>query len=174
MNLRKTLACGSLLAGLLACQNTSESTSSSEKSTLTLTFKGKTKTYNDASISEGKLGSIESIGITAGSDGSDYLSLTAYGSQAGTYPYKQDINNYTQVSQVEYKTAGTVFNNYFAQICPDRSGYRSTKGEIKILEYEAGKHAKGTFSGALIDANGDEQCHPDSASFSGEFDITID
>jgi hypothetical protein len=173
MNVKETLACGSLLL-LLACQNTSESTSTSGKSTLTLTFEGKTKTYNDASISVGKLGSIESIGITAGSDGSDYLSLTAYGSQAGTYPYKQDINNYTQVSQVEYKTAGTVFNNYFAQVCPGKSGYHSTMGEIKILEYEAGKHAKGTFSGALIDANGQEQCNPDSASFSGEFDIVID
>jgi len=174
MNLKETLTFGTMMLFLLACQNKSESTSTSEKSTLKLTFNGKTKTYHDASISEGKLGSIESIGITAGSDGSDYLSLTAYGSQAATYPYKQEINNYTQVSQVEYKTAGTVFNNYFAQMCPDKSGYRSTKGEITILEYEPGKHAKGTFSGALIDANGDEQCNPDSASFSGEFDIAID
>jgi hypothetical protein len=174
MNFKKTLVCRSLMASLLACQGTKESAGSSEKSTLKVTFNGRTKTYNDASISEGKLGSIETIGITAGPDGSDYLSLTAYGSQAGTYPYKQDVNNYTQVSQVEYKTAGTVFNNYFAQICPDKSGYRSTIGEIKILEYEAGKRAKGTFSGALIDANGAEQCKPDSASFSGEFDIVID
>ncbi|MCE7073148.1 hypothetical protein LZG74_22720 [Dyadobacter sp. CY327] len=174
MNFKRTLVCGSLMISLLSCNSTTDSSNSSEKSTLKLTFNGKTKTYTDARISDGKFGSIQTIGITAGADGSDYLSLNVYGATAGTYPYKQDMSIYTQVSQVEYKTAGTVFNNYFAQMCPDKSGYRSTIGEIKILEYEAGKHAKGTFSGALIDANGDEQCNPDSISFSGEFDIAVD
>lgn len=173
MKLTTSLLSAGLLIGLFACQQSQESSKASEAATLTLTFKGKTKTYTDVSISEGKLGSIVSIGITAGSTGDDYLSLTAFGNHAGTYPYKQDIGNYTQVSQVEYKTDGTVFNNYFTQICPDKSGYSSSKGEITITEYTPGKHAKGTFSGALFDANNPEECHPDSASFSGEFDITI-
>jgi hypothetical protein len=174
MLLNKTLVSLGLLTALLACQEGQESTGGSEKSLVQVTFGGKTRIYNDASISEGKLGSISSIGITAGSTESGYLSLTAYGSQAGTYPYKQDINNYTQVSQAEYKTDGTVFNNYFTKICPDKSGYYSTTGALKILEYIPGKHAKGTFAGALINANGEEECNPDSTSFSGEFDITID
>lgn len=174
MKFKTTFLSAGLLVGLIACQQSQESSDSSEKATLTLTFNGKTKTYTDASISEGKLGSIVSIGITAGSTGDDYLSLTAFGDQAGTYPYKQDIGNYTQVSQVEYKINGTVFNNYFTQICPDKSGYSSSKGAIKITEYTPGKHAKGTFSGALFDANNAEECNPDSAALSGEFDITVD
>ena len=174
MNFCKTLVQISLLGSLFACQKGNDLTSSSNKTTLKVTFDGKTKVYNDAHISEGKLGSIVTIGITAGSSASDYLSLTAFGAQTGTYPYKQDINNYTQVSQVEYKTAGTVFNNYFVQICPDKSGYSSSTGEIKLTEYVAGKHAKGTFTGALFNANDEEECNPQGKSFNGEFDITLE
>ncbi|MCE7063869.1 hypothetical protein [Dyadobacter sp. CY326] len=174
MNLTTTIAGFGLLVNLFACQESSEPATTSHKSTLTLTFDGKTKTYTDASISEGKLGSIVSIGITAGSNETGYLSLTAFGNKAGTYPYKQDINEYKQVGQVEYKTGGTVFNNYFVKICPDKSGYFSTVGEIKITEYTPEKHAKGTFTGALLDANSQDECNPKSKSFSGAFDITVD
>ncbi|KAA6439363.1 hypothetical protein FEM33_13965 [Dyadobacter flavalbus] len=163
-----------LLTSLLACQNSNEPpASSTEKGTLKVTFDGKTRIYTDARISEGKLGSIASLSINGGSTESDYLTITAFGSEAGTYPYKQDINDYKAVSQVEYKTAGTSFNNYFAQICPDKSGYYSTKGEVKILEYVPGKHAKGTFTGALLDSNSEDECNPASKSFSGEFDLTL-
>jgi len=173
MNFSKTFVGIGLLTSLLSCQNSNEPSTSSKNGTLKVTFDGKTRIYTDARISEGKLGSKVSLSINAGSDGSDYLSVTAFGTEAGTYPYKQKINDYKQVSQVEYKTGGTVFNNYFAQICPDKSGYYSTTGEVKITEYAAGKHAKGTFTGALLDANSENECNPASKSFSGEFDIKL-
>lgn len=173
MNFSKTVVSLGLLASLMSCQNSNEPSGSPEKGTLKVTFDGKTRIYKDARISEGKLGSIVSLSINAGPDETDYVSLTAFGSEAGTYPYKQDINDYKQVSQVEYKTGGTVFNNYFVQICPDKSGYFSTKGEVKITEYTAGKHARGTFTGALLDASSENECNPASKSFSGEFDITL-
>lgn len=173
MNFSKTVVSLGLLASLMSCQNSNEPSGASEKGTLTVTFDGKTRIYKDARISVGKLGSIASLSINAGSEAADYLSLTAFGSEPGTYPYKQNINDYKQVSQVEYKTGGTVFNNYYVLICPEKSGYHSTSGELKITEYTAGKHAKGTFSGALLDANSENECNPVSKSFSGEFDITL-
>lgn len=173
MKFSQTFAGLCLLTSLLACQDSNEPETSTEKGTLKVTFDGKTRIYTDARISEGKLGSIVSLSINGGSTESDYLTITAFGDGAGTYPYKQDINDYKEVSQVEYKTAGTSFNNYFAQICPDKSGYYSTKGEVKILEYVPGKHAKGTFSGALLDSNSEDACNPDSKPFSGEFDLKL-
>ncbi|WP_031529981.1 hypothetical protein [Dyadobacter crusticola] len=159
------------LLSLFACQQNDEPASG--KTTLKLTFNGVTRVYSDARFSEGKLGSISSITVNAGSSGADYLSLSVYGSGAGTYPYKQDMADYHGVSQVEYKINGKLFNNYFAKICPAESGYYSTTGQIKIDEYVAGKRAKGTFTGALLDAHSEDECNPSPNSFSGEFDITL-
>lgn len=166
-----TTACIGLMLSLFACKKSDEP--ASEKGTLKVTFDGKTMVYSDARISEGKLGSIVSLNLNAGSTETDYLTMTVFGSQAGTYPYKQNVNDYKQVSQVEYKTGKTSFNNYFAQVCPDKSGYYSTTGVIKIEEYVPGKHARGTFSGALLDANSENECNPVSKPFSGEFEIPL-
>lgn len=172
MRINTTLWCLALLS-MAACGQSDKTGDQSEGGTLKLSFGGKTKIYTDARFSAGKLGSIESIDINAGSDASDYLSLTVYGLEPGVYPYKKNINEYQKVSQVEYKIDGELFNHYFARICPDTSGYYSKGGEIKIEEFEVGKHLKGTFSGDLIDSNGEDECHPTSKSFSGEFDITM-
>lgn len=166
-----TAACLALLMNLFACRKSDKS--ESDKGTLTVTFDGKTKVYNDARVSEGKLGEIVSLNFNAGSEASDNLSITVFGTQAGSYPYKQKIDDYKQVSQIEYKTKETVFNNYFVQICPDKTGYYSTPGEVKIEEYVAGQHIKGTFSGALLDAHSENECEPVNNTFSGTFDIPV-
>ena len=87
-----------------------------------------------------KLGTITAGLIT------DNLNIGFYGATTGTYPYKQQMSEYSGVSQVEYKISKTVFTNYKVWVCPTKSGYYSTKGTITMTEYVPGKVAKGTNS----------------------------
>ena len=160
----------SLLSGL-ACQSKIEA--ESDKGVVKVNFAGQMITYNDGRFSEGKLGSIESIVLNAGSTESDYLTLTLFGTKVGTYPYKQKIGDYNQVSQVDFQKGGKKYSNYFVKICPDKSGYYSSIGKIEISEYVSGKRIKGTFSGELMDAHSEDECEPSSRPFSGEFDIPV-
>ena len=160
----------SLLGGL-ACQNKHETESG--KGVMTIHFAGKVVTYTDARFSEAKLGLIEGIVLNAGSSDADYLTLTLFGIQAGSYSYKQNVGDNRQVSQVDFRKDGKMFNNYFVKICPDKSGYHSSVGKIEVTEYVRGERIKGTFSGALLDAHSEDECEPSSQAFSGEFDITV-
>lgn len=159
----------SFLSGL-ACENKNEAKSAN--GVMTVNFAGQKITYNNIRFSEGKLGSVESLVLNAGSTESDYLTLTLFGTKVGAYSYKQKVGDYSQVSQVDFRKDGKTFNNYFVKICPDKSGYYSSIGKIEVTEYVKEKRIKGTFSGALLDAHSEDECEPSSQAFSGEFDIT--
>lgn len=139
------------------------------KNYVKVTFNGQTKTYTDVNTSQAgnTLGS-----ITAGSSETDYLDLSFYGAAVGSYPYKQKVSEDSGVSQVEYKTAGKVFNNYKARVCSTTSGYYSTQDTITLTEYVPGKMAKGTFTGELLDQNNPDKCSTKGVPFNGEFSIT--
>lgn len=146
----------------------------SKKSYVKVTFDGQTKTYTDARLgTEGRLNSVVVWDVIAGSSAADYLTISVFSTQAGTYPYRQDLNSYAGVSQVEYKLHGDVFNNYKALVCPTESGYYSTVGQVNVEEYVAGKRAWGTFTGALLDQDADP-CTKQGKPFSGEFFLTTE
>ena len=161
----------STLLGLLACGKSDGGTPQAQ---LKVTFDGKTTVYTNVTMSEGRLGPLSGLEISAKGAGNEYLSLFVYGTTAGTYPYRQDVNTYAQTSQVEYKTAGTVFSNYKARVCPTTSGYYSSTGQVVLDFYSANQVAKGTFSGTLLDQNDEDMCTTDGIPFSGEFFVTKD
>jgi hypothetical protein len=175
MNPMKYLVAASVIVSLLSgCKQNKDAVvmdSASSKNYLKVTFNGQTKVYTDVRFSESKLSSVAILDINAGSSASDRLTISVFGLKAGTYPYRDNLNKYDQVSQVEYKTNNTVFNNYKALVCPTESGYYSTSGQVKVEEYVAGKLARGSFSGALLDSHGDD-CSKESVPFSGEFYVT--
>ena len=177
MHFFQFIATASVLVSLLtACQEGTEATAPTpddSQNYIKVTFDGQTKVYTDVSLNdEGSLGSVVSWGMTAGSSANDYLTISLFGAKAGTYPFRKKIDNYTQVSQVEYKTHDTSFNNYKALICPASSGYYSTDGQVTVTYYNAGKLAKGTFSGTLLDQNETDECNKVGKPFSGEFFLT--
>ncbi|UOQ52026.1 hypothetical protein [Hymenobacter cellulosivorans] len=177
MRLLTTITAASVLVSLLAsCQSNSSSkdqdpTPTAAQGYLKVNFDGQTKVYSDARISVGQMGSIKSLTITAGSTSKDYLTISVFGSTPGNYPYRTDLNIYEQVSQVEYQIHDTKFNNYKALLCPTTSDYYSTTGQVQLTEYVAGKRAKGTFSGELLDQNAEDECSKAGKSFSGEFSV---
>lgn len=179
MRLLTLIVATSLLVSTLpACQFHSEAKAESQNASpafsqnyLKVTFDGKTTLYPDVRLSEAQMGAIKGWQICTGASGDNHLTLFVYGTKAGTYPYRKDINSYAQVSQVDYQTQGTQFTNYKAVVCPTQSGYYSTDGAVNVTEYVAGKVAKGTFSGALLDQNDEDMCSKIGKSFSGEFSV---
>jgi len=177
MRFSRSFTTASVLVSLLTnCQESTKAsapTPDPSQNYIKVTFDGKTKVYTDVSLEdEGSLGSVVGWGMTAGSSTNDYLTISLFGAKAGTYPFRKDIDNYTQVSQVEYKTRNTIFNNYKALICPTTSGYYSADGQVVVIYYNAGKLAKGTFSGTLLDQNEADECSKVGKPFSGEFFLT--
>lgn len=106
--------------------------------------------------------------ITAGSI-TDNLDIGFYGATTGTYPYKQQMSEYSGVSQVEYKISKTVFTNYKVRVCPTKSGYYSTRGAITLTEYVPGKVAKGPLPTNSLTrthlTNAQRRVYPSAASF---------
>lgn len=174
-------ATGLTLSGLAACQYSptaeaaaSTSTAPAGKSYLRFTFDGQTRACNHVSLAAGQLGSLKSYIIQASTPQGDNLDLNIYGTTAGTFPYRPTANAHDSVSQVTLQTPAAVFNNYKALVCPATSGYYSTIGQVVVTEYVPGKLARGTFSGALLDANDPDMCSKRGKAFSGEFYVTKD
>lgn len=179
MRLLTLIAATSLLASTLpACQSLSEAKAESKETNLItrqnylkVTFDGKTTLYPDVRFSEAQLGDTKGWQICSGSSGDNHLTVFVYGTKAGTYPYRKDMNSYAQVSQIDYQIQGTQFANYKAMVCPTESGYYSTDGAVHVTEYVPGRLAKGTFTGALLDQNDEDLCSKTGKSFSGEFSV---
>ena len=164
----KLIAAGLLLAGLSACQAEGP-TPQASSNFIKVNFDGQTRTYTNASLSEGRLGSLSSYIISGGNAAGDDLSIAVFATKAGTYPYRQDVNSYRDASQVEYKTGGEVYNNYKALLCPTSAGYYSTVGQVVVTEYVPGQRVRGTFAGALLNPNDPDECSKQGKPFSGEF-----
>ncbi|UOQ69730.1 hypothetical protein [Hymenobacter volaticus] len=178
MRLLTLIAASLLVSALPACQFNSEAKAESKdarpatsQNYLKVTFDGKTTLYRDVRFSEAQMGSIKGWQICTGSSGDNHLTVFVYGTKAGSFPYRKDMNSYAQVSQVDYQTQGTKFANYKAVVCPTESGYYSTDGAVNVTEYVAGKVAKGTFTGALLDQNDEDMCAKTGKPFSGEFSV---
>jgi len=165
----------SLLLNLLpACQSQEADplTPDAGQNYVKVTFDGQTTTYTSASFTKGQLGSLVSRGLTA-HDAGGYLTVDVFGTQAGTYAFRKDVNQYAQVSQIEYRMGGTNYTNYKAVVCPTSSGYYSTDGQVVIDYDKEGRRMKGTFSGSLLDQNEADQCNKVGKPISGEFSLTV-
>jgi hypothetical protein len=174
-------AAGFALSNLVACQPSapaeaavSTSTPPAGRNHFRFTIDGQTRECNHVSLTVGQLGKLKSYVIEGGTPQGDNLSLTIYGTAAGTFPYRPTANAYDSVSQVQLQTPAAQFNNYKALVCPTSSGYYSTPGKVVVTNYVPGKLARGTFSGALLDANDPDLCSKQGKSFSGEFYVTQD
>lgn len=173
-----TFLLAAALAGLLtACQGSTATAlapfaPASADNYLKVRFDGQTHVYPNASFSSGQLGSIKSLNITSGLEADGYLTLDLFGTQAGTYPHRQAMNQYADVSQVEYKIGGKVFDSYKALVCPTAAGYYATPGQVVVTEYVPGHRLRGTFTGALLDQNDPDECSKRGKPFSGEFCLT--
>ncbi len=160
------------LSGLVACRSAVSDAATptpTGKNYLRCTLDGRTYEYTDVSLAQGQLGALQSYHIEGGAVPSESLSLTIYGTKAGTFPYRPTLNAYENVSQVTFQAPRSQFNNYKALICPTMSGYYSTAGQVVVTEYVPGKLARGTFSGALLDAHDPDECNKQGKAFSGEF-----
>lgn len=169
-------AAGFALSGLTSCQSSSPAetaaTAAPAKNYIRFTFDGQTKEYTQVSLDVGQLGSLKLYDINGASPDGENLSLAVYGTKAGTFAYRPTANDYHDVSQVTFQTKGGLFNNYKALICPATSGYYSTAGQVVVTEYVPGQLARGTFSGALLDANDPDPCNKQGKAFRGEFYVT--
>ncbi|PQA54551.1 hypothetical protein C5O19_22660 [Siphonobacter curvatus] len=159
-----------------ACQKNSgvspdDSGSTNGKSYIKVNFNGHTKTYKDVTMSlmgGGGTGTVEGWSMTAGSNHGDYLSIGIFSRALGTFPYRQSMSDYHNISIVQYQQTKGSYDNYKALVCPTSSGYYSTQGKVVVEAFEAGKLAKGTFTGNLLVPDTDD-CSTESVSFSGEF-----
>lgn len=172
-SLARTLryATGLLAIGLVACSS-SGTTPAPSGNYIKVTLNGQTKTYTDVKLDEeGVAGSLRLWSLEASSS-DENLSISLWGTGAGTYPYKPTIDAFNQVSQIEYRTKNGLLASYAALSCSDGSGFYVPKGTINVTQYTNGKVAKGTFSGALMSDQDTDSCNKQGTSFSGEFSIS--
>jgi hypothetical protein len=167
---------GLALSGLIACHTSTLAEAATPapaaKSYLRFTFDGQTRECSHVSLAAGQLGTLKTYIIQGTTPQGDNLDLAIYGTTAGAFPYRPTANAYDNVSQVELQTPAALFNNFKALVCPATSGYYSAPGQVVVTEYVPGQLARGTFSGALLDANDPDMCSKQGKAFSGEFYVT--
>lgn len=157
--------------GLVSCSSPG-TTPKLNDNYIKVTLDGQTKTYTNVKlVEEGVAGSLRLWSLEASST-DENLSISMWGTGAGTYPYKPTIDAFNQVSQIEYRTKNGTLASYAAFFCSNESGYYAPNGTINVAQYTNGKVAKGTFSGALMSDQDTDNCNRRGTPFSGEFSVS--